>query len=368
MRHWILRVPSRSIVPSALRQTVVAAVLFGLMASVSRAQSPAVAQNASPDRSSPAGARYAVVPPRGHHAAARRTARHPALPQLPQPSPPAAALALPPEVTDHFFLSSDGVRLHYLEAGPAAAHTIVFVPGWTMPAWIWMPQILAFSHRYHVVAFDPRGQGDSAVPATGYEPIRRGSDVAELIAHLNAGPMNTGKVVLVGWSLGVLDTLASIHVAGDRELAGLVLVDNSVGEEPPPAPAPYRPAPRHRGPPPSHSTSMQQFVRAMFRNPPSQAYLDRLTEAALHTPEFASRLLLAYPEPRSYWREAVYATKVPLLYVIRPRWVAQGENLVRNRPDTEMDVFSDAGHALFVDEPARFNRVTERFIERFVWP
>ena len=52
--------------------------------------------------------------------------------------------------------TSDGVRLHYLEAGPQAAHTLVFVPGWTMPAWIWMPQILAFSHRYHVVAFDPR--------------------------------------------------------------------------------------------------------------------------------------------------------------------------------------------------------------------
>src|SRR5208337_3054919 len=53
--------------------------------------------------------------------------------------------ALPRDVTDHFFLTSDGVRLHYLEAGSAAAHTLVFVPGWTMPAWIWMPQILAFA-------------------------------------------------------------------------------------------------------------------------------------------------------------------------------------------------------------------------------
>jgi microsomal epoxide hydrolase len=93
-----------------------------------------------------------------------------------------------------------------------------------------------------------------------------------------------------------------------------------------------------------------------------------LTQAALHTPEAASRLLLAYPEPRSYWKEAVYATKVPLLYVIRPRWVAQAENLVRNRPDTEVDVFDDAGHALFVDEPARFNSVTMNFLQRYVWP
>jgi non-heme chloroperoxidase len=59
---------------------------------------------------------------------------------------------------------------------------------------------------------------------------------------------------------------------------------------------------------------------------------------------------------------------VPLLYVVRPRWVAQGENLVRNRPATEMDIFNDAGHALFVDEPARFDDVTERFLQRYVWP
>ena len=113
---------------------------------------------------------------------------------------------------------------------------------------------------------------------------------------------------------------------------------------------------------------MKQFVRAMFRRPQSPVYLDRLTQAALHTPEYASRLLLAYPEPRSYWKEAVYATKVPLLYVIRPRWVAQGETLVRNRPDTEMDIFNDAGHALFVDEPARFNSVTQHFLQQYIWP
>ena len=63
-----------------------------------------------------------------------------------------------------FFVTSDGVRLHYLEAGPPTGHTIVFVPGWTMPAWIWGPQIQAFALRYHVVAFDPRGQGDSDAP------------------------------------------------------------------------------------------------------------------------------------------------------------------------------------------------------------
>jgi len=37
------------------------------------------------------------------------------------------------------FLTSDGVELHYLEAG--SGPTPVFVPGWTMPAEIWEPQL-----------------------------------------------------------------------------------------------------------------------------------------------------------------------------------------------------------------------------------
>lgn len=269
--------------------------------------------------------------------------------------------ALPRNVTDHFFKTSDGVRLHYLEAGADSVHTLVFVPGWTMPAWIWMPQIQALGRHYHIIAFDPRGQGDSAIPPTGYEPVRRGRDVAELIASLKAT-----RVVVVAWSLGVLDTLASINVAGDGHLAGLVLVDNSVGEEPAPTYTP--PPPTRPGPPPSRFARIKAFVHAMFHRSQPPAYLDRLTESALRTPEQASRLLLAYPVPRSYWREAIYATHVPVLYAVRPRWVAQGENLVRNRPDTEMEVFSDAGHALFVDDPARFNSMTEQFLRRRVWP
>jgi non-heme chloroperoxidase len=258
-----------------------------------------------------------------------------------------------------YFVTSDGVRLHYLEAGPRSGHTIVFVPGWTMPAWIWQPQISAFAQRYHVVAFDPRGQGDSDAPASGYEPGRRGQDIAELIANVEPVP-----VVLVGWSLGVLDTLAYVRAHGDEKVAGLVLVDNSVGEEPPPPPR----GPR-RGPALPHATAMYRFVLGMFHHRPSETYLDRLTEATLRTPELASRALLAYPMPRTYWREAVYSTTRPVLYVVRPGWLSeQAANLARNRPGTQIAVFGDAGHALFVDDAARFNALLAGFLARTVWP
>lgn len=261
---------------------------------------------------------------------------------------------------DRYFVTSDGVRLHYLEAGPPTAHTLVFVPGWTMPAWIWVAQIQSFSNRYHVVAFDPRGQGDSGIPAAGYEPVRRGQDINELLMQLGGRP-----VVVIAWSLGVLDTLASIHTGGDRMLAGLVLVDNSVGEEPPPV---ARPVPKRRGPPPPRDVAMKQFVKAMFQRPQPEFFLNRLTETCLRTPEYASKALLAYPVPRSYWREAIYATQVPVLYMVRPRWLEQGQNLLRNRPNTELDVFDNVGHALFIDDAARFDRDVDSFLRRRVWP
>ena len=262
---------------------------------------------------------------------------------------------------DRFFVASDGTRLHYIEAGPPTARTIVLVPGWTMPAWIFEPQIQALSRRYRVVAFDPRGQGASDVPRAGYEPLRRGNDIGELI-----GQLGSDRVLVVAWSLGVLDTLAYVHTQGDARLAGLILVDNSVGENPPPPVIPKPPGP----PPPKLPLAerMRRFVEGMFRTQRGQAYLDRLTQATLHMPENAAKLLLAYPFPRSYWKDAVYATTRPILYIVRPRWVPQAENLIRNRPGTEIEIFTNAGHALFVDEPVRFNAIVDSFIRRRVWP
>ena len=263
---------------------------------------------------------------------------------------------------DRWFTTSDGVRLHYIEQG--SGRTIVLVPGWTMPAWIFQVQIADFARSYHVVALDPRGQGDSEVAAAGYEPYRRGQDIAELIGHVAARP-----VLLVGWSLGVLDALAYVHEHGAGQLAGLVLVDNSVGESP--APAPERAGRRvARGRPRTvtREAALHAFVRSMFRSAPSAYYLDRLTEAALHTPPLAAAQLLAYPVPRSFWRDAVYSADCPALYIVRPGLAGQAANLEAHRPDTESLVWRDVGHAMFVDDPTRFDAAVLSFVRRRVWP
>jgi len=269
------------------------------------------------------------------------------------------------------FTSSDGVALHFLEAGTVSPGQpdIVLIPGWSMPAWIFARQIEHFAVTHRVIAFDPRGQGQSAVPPDGYTHARRAADIAEL---LQAAQVR--QAVLVGWSLGVLECLQALSAAARpgpdlRPLVrGLVLVDNSVGEGPPPeAPPKNRPtfAQRLR----SHRrATVDGFVRSMFKTQQPAAWLASLTDAALRLPLQASIGLLGQPTPRTFWRDTLYALELPVLYVNTPRFAQQGALAQARRPTIESLVFSDAGHALFVDEAPRFNAALAGFLQRLPAP
>ena len=127
---------------------------------------------------------------------------------------------------------SDGVALSVIESSnnkPAAPLTIALIPGWCMPAWLWQSQLEALSVRYPVLALDPRGQGESDVPEHGYNFERRATDIHEFLQPYQ-------NVLLVGWSLGALEALEYAHRFGEDRLAGMVLVDSSVGELPVPPP------------------------------------------------------------------------------------------------------------------------------------
>jgi microsomal epoxide hydrolase len=250
------------------------------------------------------------------------------------------------------FRTSDGVRLHYLEAGEGPV--LALVPGWCMPAWIFEAQLAGLSRGFRVAVLDPRGQGRSEVPRAGYEPARRGRDVVEFVAELGAS-----RVVLGGWSLGVLDVLSAVNAAGDGRVAGLLLVDNSVGEgEPPPA----RGGAFFRNLRTKREETVRGFVASMFRTPREPAYLDRLARDAMRMPVEDSIRLLSYPRPREFWRDTLRAVRRPVLYAVRPNFRTQAEALVRHHPEAEADIYEAAGHALFVDEAARFNAATDRFL------
>lgn len=256
-------------------------------------------------------------------------------------------------------LTSDGVRLRVLEAGPegsdgalaATMPVIAFVPGWSMPAAIWRAQLAALGATHRVAALDPRGQGESEIPAGGFDIERRAADVREFVARY-------GRVVLVGWSLGALEALECVHRYGDAGLEALVLVDSSVGEDPAPASGQGFLEALER----DRRTTVERFVRGMFGSPRSAEEIVELTQAAMRMPLEASLALFPRGLPREHWRDIARAFCRPLLYVVTRQFAAQARNLVSNRPETDVVVFEGAGHALFVDEADRFNKVLAAFV------
>jgi microsomal epoxide hydrolase len=77
--------------------------------------------------------------------------------------------------------------------------------------------------------------------------------------------------------------------------------------------------------------------------------------------------MLAIDKPRTYWKEAIYMTSRPVLYLVTPRFAGQAINLVTHHPSAEAVRFNDLGHAMFVDDPARFDAQLWDFIRRRVW-
>ncbi len=91
--------------------------------------------------------------------------------------------------------------------------------------------------------------------------------------------------------------------------------------------------------------------------------IEALKRSALKVALADSVALLSYPQPREYWRAAARAFARPLAYLVTPRFAAQAESLRANRPETHVEVFEHASHALFVDQAQRFNLALAEFCD-----
>jgi len=260
-----------------------------------------------------------------------------------------------------FITTADGVRIHYLEAGPrisaVKAPAILFVPGWTMPAEIWQPQIAHFSKTRRVVAMDPRSQGQSSLVAEGHYPEARARDIKAVVDQLSLAP-----AILVGWSMGVAELAAYVDQFGCDSVAGLVLVDGDAGWDIAP------PLLREffdfaTGFERNRRAAAASFVREMYKRPQSRDYLDRITRASLRTPtNTAMALLLGYV---SRDRRAALAkiSKPTLIVAAQGPYRNMFEDMQRRIAGSQLKVLHGVGHVLFLDEADKFNSLLEQFLK-----
>jgi pimeloyl-ACP methyl ester carboxylesterase len=122
------------------------------------------------------------------------------------------------------WITSDGLRLRYVEWGAPSAPTIVALHGLRSFAYTWEPVALPLADRFRIVALDQRGRGQSDWdPQQRYYASEYVRDLETLVDHLDLE-----RFLLLGHSMGGANAFvyASRHV--DR-LAGLVIEDMGPG-------------------------------------------------------------------------------------------------------------------------------------------
>jgi pimeloyl-ACP methyl ester carboxylesterase len=105
-------------------------------------------------------------------------------------------------------VSADGTRLHVEEYGPADGPAVVLSHGWTCSTLFWAPVVRQLSADHRLIAYDQRGHGRSAPPATraGYCTDALADD---LQAVLEATVPDGERAVLVGHSMGGMTVMAA---------------------------------------------------------------------------------------------------------------------------------------------------------------
>jgi pimeloyl-ACP methyl ester carboxylesterase len=278
---------------------------------------------------------------------------------------PAGAQSLTANRTGEVEVES-GVRIHYAEAGDRAAKTtLLFVPGWSMSSAVWRDQLSRFASVARVVAIDPRSQGASTITTRSNAPERRAQDLREVIRSLGLT-----NVVLVGWSQGVQDVAAYAAAFNGESIAGYVLVDSAIGAGPAAAVAQPDALKQQFERLALYSQFQRQYLRGMMnaiiRSASARQRIDEYIEIGLATPPDLGISMLMLDFIAVDRRAAMDKFNRPTLVVAAAE---SGEleaqrDMARRIKNARIEVIADAGHAVFLDQPERFNELLADFLRR----
>ncbi len=262
-------------------------------------------------------------------------------------------------------VTNDGVRLHYEEKGHG--RPLVLIHGWTFSGRFFHRNVDALAEHFRVVTLDLRGHGDSEKPDHGYRVPRLARDLFDLLEALDLE-----DATVLGWSLGCPVIWSYLELFGVHRLAGAVFVQQS---------------------PRQYYALDWKFAHASCYDDASLAYtqaqvelnaaeFDRQQLQAITATEptdeerelFLSEMAKSPPEARNAimadhtrhdWRDLLPRIRLPSLVLVACRdgvfpW--QGPAHVGEAiPNAETVFFEQSSHALFLDEPEKFNETVTRF-------
>ncbi|ANN76191.1 hypothetical protein BAU07_02825 [Bordetella flabilis] len=253
--------------------------------------------------------------------------------------------------------ASDGVKLAVFEAGNPAGQPIVFVHGFSQSheSWIRQFQAPALLEKYHLIAYDLRGHGQSDKPLVpeAYRDSQKWADDLRSVVQATC----RAKPCVVAWSYGgrvINDYLAAYgdgelrainYVAatstGDRSTLGrsyAVLLDMLSDD----------PATAQRG--------TEVFLRACFERQPAPAAMAEMVRFNNETPVAVRKLLGGRP---AQYDAALRQVRVPVLIthgeLDQISAVAMSRHTASLIPQALLSVYQGVGHSTFYEDPTRFN-------------
>jgi non-heme chloroperoxidase len=209
-----------------------------------------------------------------------------------------------------------------------------------------------------VIAVGPRSQGESDKPNYGHLAETRARDYKELVDRLGLK-----QPVLIGWSMACGELLSYIEQFGDDRISALVLVDGLI---------PANQNPEIVSVLSQWTNQLQQdrqkeadaFVRAMCKKPQAEDYIRMIERATLEVPtDTAVALIYNMLSVTDFSHVFVRITR-PMLFAYEPALQPNVDFLKAKLGDkVRLERFDGDGHALFVDDPVKFNRLVEDFIQ-----
>ena len=266
--------------------------------------------------------------------------------------------------SSHTVEVGDGVSLRVIEAGkPGDAPALVFIPGWSTSGDIWRHQIDTFAKTHRVITFDPRSQGESTKTTNGNTPEVRAQDLHSLLERLGVR-----RPVLIGWSQAVQDIAAYVERYGTKDLAGIVLVDAAVSDGADGMAARSQETAEQFKMFAVYQAHQKEYLAGMMRaiisKPQGDGVMERLVSTGMKTPSDIGVGMLVADMFGVNRTPALKKIECPTLIIAStksfelPRQQAAA-NQIR---DARFEKIDDATHAVFVDQPDRFDELLKNFL------
>jgi non-heme chloroperoxidase len=207
------------------------------------------------------------------------------------------------------------------------------------------------------VAMDPRSQGDSTRTSEGLYPAQMARDIHSVVEQLHLAP-----VVIVGWSMAVVETIAYVDQFGTGGVAGLVLIDDVAGGNEP-GDEKYQ-LPMLKGVLEDRKNTADYFVRKIqFHKPQPEDYIQKVIASSMTVPTSDAVALLVGRFAADYRSTLPKIDKPVMICAAKPNDFYPRELAMKNAiPGAQIVDFEGDGHALFVDEPDKFNAAMEDFL------